>query len=145
MGGQHRARYSNRGEGGGVMACDKCLSDCPDDECPIPPDTVRICINCRHEQLFVTNEPCDTCYHAGGYPNWEPNRAGKLALKVRAIETDLAAAQSQVQRVREALGILEPADDLTECGDQTYYNGVWAAIEAVDAALDQEEVVGGGN
>lgn len=98
------------------------------------------CMFCKYEKIAPGEDPCSDCVN--GESQWSATEAGLVALR---LEADLAAAQSQVQRVREALGILEPADDLTECGDQTYYNGVWAAIGAVDAALDQEEVVGGGN
>jgi hypothetical protein len=89
----------------------------------------------QHGRSFVCVEPCwinedtDDTYPPGCFC---PDCGAELGDGTARRNADTA----RVARVRDALGMLEPADDLTECGDQTYYNGVWAAIEAVGAALD---------
>ena len=86
------------------------------------------CYFCNYIDRSLNWAPCVRCVNDKLRPSWEPSESGEVALR---LEAELAAAQAQVQRVREALDAASGAR-----GSADYRDGIQTTVLVIRAALD---------
>lgn len=64
-------------------------------------EDVRRCAYCKHTQLFVIYAPCSGCWELDEHPNFEPNLAGKLAIRAIRIEEERDALADAMHYIME--------------------------------------------